>query len=208
MDRAKTMVGPSPAAAVYGWLDPARPGPTPAEVFEGWPLDEEGPVELIGGWVLPMPPGDFETGELWSELAAALRPLVKARRWRMALDARHRLPRPANTVVFPDVAIHATSRVACIAGTKTLGRVPDLVVEVLSEETHERDLGPRGAKFLAYQQSRVREYYCCWPDGRKSFGFVLRRGAYVPIRPDAEGFFRSDLLGVYLRLVEPATRPL
>ena len=208
MSRAKTSTCVLPREAIYGRIDPAGPGPTPAEVFEGWSVDEDNPVELIGGWVMPSPPGDFETGDLWSELDSVLRPIVKAKGWRMALDARHRLPSPPRTVVYPDFAIHAVAHVGYLPGTRSVGRVPDLVIEILSEETHERDEAPRGAKYLAYQMSGVREYYYCWPDGEDSSGFVLRRGAYVALKADRDGFFKSPLLGHGLRLVEAATRPI
>ncbi len=156
---------------------------------------------------MPAPPGDFETGDLWHELDMVLGPIVKAKGWRMALDARHRLPSPPDTVVYPDIAVHAVSKVDYLPGTRSVGRVPELVIETLSEETHERDVAPRGAKFLAYQMSGVREYYYCWPDGRDASGFVLRRGVFAPLKRDRDGFFTSPLLDAALRLVEPATRP-
>jgi len=89
-----------------------------------------------------------------------------------------------------------------------VGRVPDLIVEFLSERAYERDTAPRGAKFLAYQASGVREYYYGRPDGRGACGFGLRRGVYAPLRRDTDGFFHSALLDHGLRLVESAIRPL
>lgn len=207
MDRDKGQATLLPAVASYGRFEPAGPGLVRAEHFERMKQDEENPVELIGGWVLPMPPGDFETGSSWIDLAAALRPLVRAKRWSISIDARHRLPSPPNTVVFPDFAIHAVSRVEYIAGTRSIGRVPEIVIEFLSESTRDRDTAPSGAKFLAYEMSGVREYYYAWPDGHGATGFVLRRGAYTALKRDAKGFFASPLLGCRLRLVDAVTRP-
>ncbi len=207
MSDTGTTAATLPSEAVFGRLDPNGPGPTMAEVFESWDVDEDNPVELIGGWVLPMAPGDFETGDTWGDLDLVLRLCVKARGWRISLDARHRLPKPRNTVVFPDIAIHAAGEVAYLPGTKSIGRVPDLVVEILAKKTFERDMAPSGAKFLAYQMSGVREYYYTWPDGKDAAGFVLQDGVYKPLARDSEGFFQSPLLAQALRLVPAMLRP-
>lgn len=192
-----------PEEAVFGFTT-SRHGPIRAEDFERWPEDPDNPLELLEGWPLPMSPGNFETGELQADLVTALRGLVKARGWRISQDARHRLPTPAGTVVFPDLVIHCTPRVGYLLGTETVARVPDLVIELLSRETADRDRAPQGAKFLAYQQSGVREYYYAWPDGREAAGFRLENGIYLPIEPEAEGFFASSVLGTKLRLVPAA----
>lgn len=189
-----------PHGAVFG-LTVDRAGPIRAEDFETWAQEPENPLELIAGWVLPMSPGTFFTGEASVDLAAILRALGRERGWRISQDARHRLPLPSETTVFPDLVIHCTSEIVLIPRTKTVSRVPDLVIELLSEETVERDRAPHGAKFLAYQMSGVREYYYAWPDGRDSAGFRLENGLFVPIVPDAEGYFASPLLEARLRLV-------
>ncbi len=195
-----------PPDAVFGRLDPEFQGPTRAGEFEAWDIDEEHPVELIGGWVLPMSPGNYRAGTLAGKLFSILLPRIEARGWSMSQDARHTLPRPPETVVFPDIAVHATAKVDYEPGTETIGRVPDLIVEILGRRTYERDMAPSGAKFLAYQMSGVREYYYAWPDGRDASGFILQDGIYKPLTADAEGFLQSPLLGQALRLVPPALR--
>lgn len=206
MSEMSTLTETLPTGAVFGRMSPDGPGPTPAEVFEGWDVDENNPVELIGGWVLPMSPGDFKTGTLAGRLFALLLPLIEAKGWSMSLDARHRLPKPPNSVVYPDLAIHAVGELSYIPGTRSIGRVPDLVVEILAEKTFERDMAPSGAKFLAYQMSGVREYYYTWPDGRDVSGFVLQEGIFTPLPRTAEGFYQSPLLGEALRLTPPSLR--
>lgn len=193
-----------PEEAIFG-LRARRVGPIGAEEFEGWVQDEDNPVELLEGWVVPMSPGTFDAGEVLLELTALLSPLAKAKGWRMSTDARHRLPRPKATVIFPDVAIHATRKVPLAPGSKTVSRVPDLVIEILSPETHERDVAPHGAKFLAYQLSGVREYYYARPDGTGAAGFRLEGGVFVPLAA-SEGFFSSPLLGSDLRLAPAGVR--
>jgi Uma2 family endonuclease len=187
-------------------LHPERLGPVRAPDFETWPQEPESAMELLAGWVVPMSPGDFVTGEVSADLAAVLRPLVRERGWRMSQDARHRLPRPADTVVFPDLAVHGAPEVDLLPDTRTVSRVPELVIELLSEETAERDMAPRGAKFLAYQMSGVREYFYGWPDGREAAGFRREGELLVPLEADEEGFFESALLGARLRLAPAAIR--
>jgi Uma2 family endonuclease len=133
-------------------------------------------------------------------------PVVRAAGWTMSLDARHRLARPADTVVFPDVAIHCAGAIGFVPASETVARVPELVIELLGRETAQRDRAPRGAKFLSYEMSGVREYYYAWPDGHDAAGFHLRDGRYVPAPRDPEGFFSSPLLGAALRLVPAGLR--
>lgn len=183
-----------------------RRGPIRAVDFEGWPQEEGNPVELMEGWVLPMSPGNFETGELLSDLVELLGPLARQRGWRLSLDARHRLPQPLDTVVFPDLALHCTGTVSYLPHTKTVGRVPELIVELLGDETAGRDRAPRGAKFLAYQLSGVKEYFYAWPDGSDASGFRLEERAFVVLPKDADGFFESLVLGCRLRLSPASIR--
>lgn len=187
-------------------LHPDRRGPVRAPDFEGWPQEPDNPMELIEGWVVPMSPGTLLTGQRLLSLGTLLGPLVEDRGWVMSLDARHRLPQPPDTVVYPDLVIHCTPEVSYLPGTETVGRVPELVIELLSEETAERDRSPRGAKFRAYEMSGVREYYYAWPDGREASGFRLEEGRFVEVPADGDGFFASRLLDAHLRLVPAELR--
>jgi Uma2 family endonuclease len=185
-------------------LETDRLGPIGAAEFEKWKQDPDNPMELIGGWVVPMSPGTFRFGRRLSGLDRALGPLVDERGWCLALDARHRLPFPSETVVFPDLVIHCAGDVEYVPGTETVSRVPEIVVELLGKETAARDRAPRGAKFLAYQASGVAEYYYAWPDGREVSAFRRESGVFAPVEPDAQGFVESPLLRARLRLVPAA----
>lgn len=187
-------------------IRPKRRGPLLAADFEAWVQDPDNPMELIEGWVVPMSPGNLVTGQLFLRLGMVLGPLVAERGWVMSLDARHRLAFPPETVVYPDLVIHCSAQVPYLPGTETVARTPDLVIELLSDETANRDRAPRGAKYLAYEMSGVQEYYYAWPDGSEAAGFRLEDGRFRPIALDAEGYFRSSLLGRSLRLVPPGLR--
>ncbi|KAF0246705.1 MAG: hypothetical protein FD180_524 [Planctomycetota bacterium] len=203
-------IPPSPALlppeTIFGRLDPGGPGLTRAEEFEHWDQDDANPLELIGGWVLPLSPGNAKSGTASGNLYAALLPLVRSKKWFITQDALHRLPQPLDTVVYPDISIHTIEDVPYLPGTESIGRVPEFIVEFLSKKTYERDMAPRGAKFLAFQMSGVREYYYSWPDGRDASGFALQNGVFAPIAKDGEGFFASPFLGRSVRLVEAMVR--
>lgn len=64
------------------------------------------------------------------------------------------------------------------------GKGPDLVIELLSDSTAEKD---KGEKKLIYQnQLRVPEYYWFDPYSGELAGFVLVRGIYEPVEIDEQ----------------------
>lgn len=77
------------------------------------------------------------------------------------------------------------------------GKAPDVVIELLSESTAERD---KTEKKQVYQdQLRVPEYF--WYDPFKPTdwaGFILQGGVYQPLTPNAHGQFVSQAMGLSL----------
>lgn len=192
-----------PADADLG-VHPERLGPVQVSDFERLPQDPEHPMELIGGWIVAMSPIGFSSGSLIKDLIVLLDPLARSNGWCLTLDTRHRPPRPAQTVIFPDLALHCVGDDEVQLAGETVLRTPELVIEILGEETAERDRAPLGAKFLAYRKIGVEEYFYVWPDGLEASGFRLENSVYVPIEADGEGFFPSRVLDARLRLVPPA----
>ena len=91
--------------------------------------------------------------------------------------------------------------------------LPELVIEMLSEEDSEDDVGP---KQFTYEYLGVREYWLFDPEGfelpEPLIGYRLCEGRYQPIEADAAGLRRSDVLGFdlhvldrELRFLDPAT---
>ena len=70
-------------------------------------------------------------------------------------------------MAFPDLALHCVTVEELLAGGDTVTRTPELVIEILGEETAERDRAPRGAKFLAYQ--------LCGAEGTSTLGRTAGR---------------------------------
>jgi Uma2 family endonuclease len=78
------------------------------------------------------------------------------------------------------------------------GRLPDVIVELLSPSTAEIDRTVK--KDLYARIFRTKEYYLYEPDTRKLEGFRLEGRTYRPIRADEEGRLSSEQLGVSLGL--------
>jgi hypothetical protein len=76
------------------------------------------------------------------------------------------------------------------------GKGPDVVIELLSENTVGID---KGEKKRVYQdQLKVIEYFWYDPFTEELAGFQLQGGVYVPIEPDVEGGLVSKRLGLKL----------
>ncbi|HEX4952831.1 MAG TPA: hypothetical protein VF017_05480 [Thermoanaerobaculia bacterium] len=50
-----------PEEVLFGFRTDRR-GPIRAEDLETWPEDPDNPRQLLGGWLLPMSPGNHQTG--------------------------------------------------------------------------------------------------------------------------------------------------
>jgi Uma2 family endonuclease len=78
------------------------------------------------------------------------------------------------------------------------GRLPDLIMELLSPSTEKIDR--KDKKKLYSQVFRTRDYFLYDLDTAELEGFRLAGDLYQPIRPDAQGRLRSEVLGLDLGL--------
>lgn len=81
---------------------------------------------------------------------------------------------PVEAAVEPDLLFVAAHRIEIITEKKIDG-APDLVIEVLSDSTRERDLG---VKLRQYARHGVRWYWVVDPDTQQVRVFAWREGAY------------------------------
>jgi len=92
----------------------------------------------------------------------------------------------------PDIIVITGERLQNLSNERFSGG-PDLVVEVVSEDSVRRD---RVEKFLEYEREAVREYWLI--DSRpRHWGlsvFVLEQGSFVPMEENDEGWFESRVL--------------
>lgn len=96
---------------------------------------------------------------------------------------------PGGDVVVPDILFIRRDRLH-IVGPKAIEGPPDLVVEILSPSTRNRDLG---TKMEIYARFGVGEYWLLDPLARGITVFVLRGDRYEPL-PQEGGIARSVVL--------------
>jgi Uma2 family endonuclease len=102
-------------------------------------------------------------------------------------------------VFFVDGADPKAGRRAWVSWEEN-GRLPDLIVELLSPSTEKID---RIDKMKLYSRVfRTREYFLYDLDKEKLEGFRLAGDLYQPIRADKQGRLRSEVLGLDLGLWE------
>ena len=120
-----------------------------------------------------------------------------------------------NRALVPDlfVALRAPPREGRLSYKLWEDPLPELVVEMLSGSTSDKDVG---SKRHTYEYLGVREYWLFDPHGLELptplTGHQLRAGRYRPIVADATGRVRSEVLGLdlhvqagELRFRDPAT---
>jgi len=92
----------------------------------------------------------------------------------------------------PDIIVITGERLQNLSEERFTGG-PDLVVEVVSEDSVRRD---RVEKFLEYEREAVREYWLIdsRPRHRGLSVFVLEQGSFVPMEENDEGWFESRVL--------------
>lgn len=78
------------------------------------------------------------------------------------------------------------------------GRLPDVIVELLSPSTAAEDVGTK--KDLYERTFKTPEYFCYDPDTRQLLGWQLEKQRYVPLEPNARGHLWSEQLQVGLGL--------
>ncbi len=92
----------------------------------------------------------------------------------------------------PDIIVVTRQRLENLSEERFTG-APDLVVEVVSEDSVRRD---RVEKFLEYEREGVREYWLV--DSRPGHVavdvFTLEQGSFVPLDAEEEGWLESKVL--------------
>ncbi len=89
----------------------------------------------------------------------------------------------------------------CWVAWREGGRLPDVIVELLSPSTRSVDLGAK--KALYERVFRTREYFCYGPDPTQGavpelLGWVLGRDGYEPLAADERGWRWSRVFGAWV----------
>lgn len=93
-------------------------------------------------------------------------------------------------VVQPDILFMATGNPIRLLENEIHG-VPDLIVEIVIEESRIRDLQ---TKKSLYERFGVKEYWVVDPQSKETTGFLLKDGIYHPLK-NGFGQLHSSILG-------------
>ncbi len=98
----------------------------------------------------------------------------------------------------PDILFVSQER-SHIVQDSNLSDAADLVIEIVSPDSVERD---RGSKFVEYEAAGVREYWLIDPDRQQAeFYRLTGAGRYHLVFPGDDGVFHSEVLsGFWLRV--------
>ena len=130
-----------------------------AEDFLEW-LEPGRCADLIGGEIAMHSPVSVRHADLLNFLDGILRLYVDRRRLRFLYREVVAVRLSARNTFQPDLAFYRAARSGLIRDNHVEG-APDLVVEVLSPRTADRDIGP---KFAEYEQHGVLEYWILDPE--------------------------------------------
>ncbi len=130
-----------------------------AEDFLEW-LEPGRCADLIGGEVAMHSPVSVRHADLLNFLDGILRLYVDRRRLGFLYREVVAVRLSARNTFQPDLAFYRAERRSAIRRNHVEG-APDLVVEVLSPRTADRDTGP---KFAAYERHGVIEYWILDPE--------------------------------------------
>jgi Uma2 family endonuclease len=163
--------------------------------LESIPQEREGDRhELIDGELIvtpsPIPRHQIVSGNI----AYALLEHVRERDLGLVLYAPADVRLTPDNVLIPDILFVTRDRLHII-GPQAIDAPPDLVVEILSPGTRQRDLSTKRA---LYARFGVQEYWIVDPEARNVTVLGLTGDNYVPI-PLAEG-------GTIVSRVQPGVR--
>jgi Uma2 family endonuclease len=152
--------------------------------------DDGNRYEIIGGELIVSPTPVPLHQEIIVRLVLWIGSFVRDRDLGIVYAAPIDVKLTEHNYVEPDIVFVARERLS-IVGPKFISGAPDLLVEVYSPSSRQRDLVQKAALYAA---SGVREYWQVDPESRALTINVLRDGLYLPTR-HVEGTARSEVLG-------------
>jgi Uma2 family endonuclease len=155
--------------------------------------------ELLDGELIMVPAPNLKHQTVSAEIYAHLRQFIKAQALGTLLYAPCDVIFSDNNVVQPDLLFVSREREHLLRDGQKVQGPPDLVVEILSPSTAERD---RGAKLALYSKYGVTEYWLVDPIAETVQVHRLQGGILVPTRTFGreETLCSALLVGLELRL--------
>lgn len=163
------------------------------EEFLEW-CDEDTWAEWVNGEVIVLSPASERHQSIRGFLETVLGIYVQEHELGRVIGAPFlmRLPEEMRRAREPDLLFVAREHLDRLKETYLDGPA-DLVVEIVSPESQGRD---RGQKFYEYEQAGIPEYWLIDPLREEAeFYHLDAQGRYRLVLPDAEGVYRSKVLG-------------
>jgi Uma2 family endonuclease len=146
-------------------------------------LGDDKRYELIEGELYMVPSPDFSHQSVLGNLWDYLRNFTKKRQLGIVLCAPLDVVFPDNNVLQPDILFISKERMGIIT-EKNIKGAPDLLVEILSTGTLERD---KIVKKSLYEKYGVKEYWIVDPTGKQVEVLTLKEEGF-----EVSGIFFSD----------------
>lgn len=159
---------------------PAATGWTYQKYLE---LDDEQRYEIIDGELLVTPAPGTRHQRVISELGYRFLQFVRDRKLGEVFFAPTDVVLEEDEVVQPDILFIRAQRVPEVVGEHAIHGAPDLVAEILSPSSLQRD---RHRKYALYERSGVREFWIVDPANRAIEVFARGEGRYELVSFSAE----------------------
>ncbi|MFN8592301.1 MAG: Uma2 family endonuclease [Thermomicrobiales bacterium] len=168
--------------------------------LEDIPQEREGDRhEIIGGELIVTPAPIPAHQIISSNIIYALNHFVRGAKLGIVLPAPIDIRLTPDNVLIPDIVFVASDR-SHVIGPRAIDAPPDLVVEILSPGTRQRDLTVKRA---LYARFGVREYWIVDPQARTVAVLALVDDRYDAIPATSAGALQSRVLpGLALTLDE------
>ena len=160
--------------------------------------DDRNRYEIIDGELIVSPAPRISHQRAAFNLASMLRLYVLEHRLGEVFIAPLDIKLSEHDIVEPDILFVSDSR-RSIVEDAFITEAPDLVVEVLSSSSRNRDRGP---KMALYERSGVSEYWLADPDAASVTVYSATDGTFRIVSPDGDG--RTGSLIVPGFLIDPA----
>ncbi len=154
-------------------------------------LPDDGPrYELIDGVLIEMPAPTTLHQRLLLRFLRQLDRFIEETEAGELFVAPYDVQLPEGVILQPDLSFVSSTHREVVTEKRIVG-APDLVVEISSPSTMDRNLGD---KRELYRKHGVAEYWFIDVEARTASVWTLRDGEYVVLRPDVDGLIRSTVV--------------
>jgi Uma2 family endonuclease len=165
-------------------------------LFESRPLRQESHFEVLNGEPLTVPPPGIHHQRAVLKLAAMLLEKLENKGLGTILGAPCNVMLTPWDIVRPDILFVRSERTGIIGDQIVLGS-PDLVIEILAEQTKERD---RRDKRKIYAESGIPEYWIVDPEEESVEILIWSEIGYISAGTAGKGSRLSSVLFPDLKL--------